>query len=150
MKEIIWKNPWSDRFLFLEKYIPKNASIVDFGCGNKQILDHCSPREYLGIDIVDSADLKIDLNKDFILDKTFEIGLILGLLEHIDNPELTVQRCIRCADKFIILTSSAKMKFEWKHSFSKDDIEKLLKKYFKTVSCYSYPRYTVSIAENKL
>lgn len=150
MKEIIWKNPWSDRFLFLEKYIPNNMSIVDFGCGNKQILDYCSPIEYLGIDITDDADLKIDLNKPFDLDKNFNLGLILGLLEHIDDPEFTLQNCIRYADAFIVLTSSAKMKAEWKHSFDRSKIENLLKKYFETVECYSYPRYTVSIARNKL
>ncbi len=150
MKEIIWKNPWSDRFLFLEKYIPSNVSIVDFGCGNKQILDYCSPRNYLGIDISEDADLQIDLNKPFELDKTFDVGLILGLLEHIENPEFTLQQCIKYADTFVILTSTAKMKAEWKQRFDKESIEMLLKKYFKNVNCYSYPRYTISIAKEKL
>jgi hypothetical protein len=149
MKEIVWKNPWSDRFLFLEKHIPTNVSIVDFGCGNKQILDYCSPSEYLGIDLVDEADLKLDLNSNFELDKNFELGLILGLLEHVDNPEFTLKNCIRYSDKFLILTSSAKMKKEWKNSFNKDSITSLLEKYFNNVQCHVYPRYVLTIAEGK-
>jgi len=150
MKEIDWKNPWSDRFLFLEKYIPDNVSIVDFGCGNKQILDYCFPTEYLGIDILETADLKIDLNDAFSLDKQFDVGLILGLLEHVENPEFTLQQCIRYADTFVVLTSTAKMKSEWKNQFNKTSIELLLRKYFKNVNCYQYPRYIVSVAEGKL
>lgn len=149
MSEIVWKNPWSDRFLFLEKYIPSNVSIVDFGCGNKQILDYCAPSYYLGIDVCKEADMYIDLNKDFELDKTFDFGLILGLLEHVDNAEFTLKNCIRYSDKFLVLTSSAKMKNEWKNSFNESSINELLEKYFLTVECYRYPRYTVSIAQGK-
>ena len=149
MKEIVWKNPWSDRFLFLEKYIPKNVSIVDFGCGNKQILDYCSPSEYLGIDICKEADMHIDLNKNFELTSTFDLGLMLGLLEHVKDAEFTLKNCIRYSDTFLILTSSAKMKAEWKNSFNELTIKELLKKYFNNVECYKYPRYTVSIAKEK-
>lgn len=150
MKEIVWKNPWSDRFIFLEKHIPEDVTIVDFGCGNKQILDYCSPIEYLGIDLCEDADIKIDLSQDFKLDKKYDVGLVLGLLEHLDNPQKTLENCFKYADKFIVLTSNAKMKSEWRSKFSKDDIEIFLKNYFKKVTCFSYSRYTVSVAEEKL
>ncbi len=150
MREVVWKNPWSDRFLFLEKYIPKNVSIVDFGCGNKQILDYCCPREYLGIDLCEDADLKIDLNSEFTLEKNYDLGLILGVLEHVRDPERTLSNCSRYAEKFIVLTSLAKMKAEWFNSFDESKIKNLLKKYFKNVNCYTHSRYTVSVAEEKL
>lgn len=150
MSNVVWKNPWSDRFLFLKDLIPNNITIVDFGCGNKQILDYCSPKEYLGIDLNDQADVKIDLNQDFSLEKKYDLGLILGLLEHLENPERTLKNCLKFADKFIILTSNAKMKSSWRCKFSKDEIETLLKKYFKTVTCSTYGRYTVSIVEERL
>ena len=149
MKEIVWKNPWSDRFLFLEKYIPTDVSIIDFGCGNKQILDYCSPSYYFGVDVCKEADLYVDLNKDFELNEKFDLGLILGLLEHVDNAEFTLKNCIRYADKFLVLTSSAKMKSEWKNSFNESSIKELLEKYFLTVECYKHPRYIVSIAQGK-
>lgn len=150
MNEVIWKNPWSDRFLFLEKHIPDNVSIVDFGCGNKQILDYCNPREYLGIDICDDADLKINLNEHFSLDKKYDLGLILGVLEHVIDPEFTLQNCIQHTDKLIVLTSSAKMKAEWLHAFDKNKIQCLLQKYFSHVDSFIYPRYVVCAAEGKL
>jgi hypothetical protein len=149
MKEIVWKNPWSDRFLFLEAHIPENVSIVDFGCGNKQILDYCSPSQYLGIDLCKEADVNIDLNNNFNLEETYDTGLILGLLEHVKDAEFTLKNCIRYADNFLVLTSSAKKKKEWNFSFSESDIKELLEKYFNNVQCYKYPRYTLSIAKEK-
>lgn len=149
MKDVIWKNPWSDRFLFLENYIPKNVSIIDFGCGNKQILDYCSPTRYLGIDLCEEADLKIDLNKEFSINDKYDLGLMLGLLEHVHNSEFTLKNCLKYADKFLILTSSAKMKAEWHNSFNEQSIKELLEKHFNKVQCFKHPRYVVSLAEEK-
>jgi len=149
MKEIVWKNPWSDRFLFLEKYIPKNVSIIDFGCGNKQILDYCSPLYYTGVDIIESADIIADLNTPFKIRKKYDLGLILGVFEHLENPEYTLSNIYKSAESFIVLTSRAKMKKEWKHNFDKETIETLQKKYFTTVKSDLYPRYTVTLAKNE-
>lgn len=148
MTEIIWKNPWSDRFLFLEKYIPNNISIIDFGCGNQQILDYCNPSKYVGIDLNPPATIISDLNKSFHIEEKFDLGLILGLLEHLENPEYTLSQIYKCSKSFIVLTSRSKMKSEWKHCFDSEKIETLLKKYFKNVRSDLYKRYTVTLAEN--
>lgn len=148
MSEIVWKNPWSDRFLFLEKYIPNNLSIIDFGCGNQQILDYCKPSKYVGVDTKEPATIISNLNASFKTEEKFDLGLVLGLLEHLENPEYTLSQIHSCSNSFIILTSTAKMKSEWKHCFDKNKIEILLKKYFKNVKSDSYKRYTITLAEN--
>ena len=41
------------------------------------------------------------------------------------------------------------MKAEWHNSFNEQSIKELLEKHFNKVQCFKYPRYIVSLAEEK-
>ena len=145
------KNVWSQRNTFVKDYIPENVSIVDFGCGNKEILDFCSPLEYLGVDLVDDADLKLDLNMPIELDKIFDVGLLLGVLEYVDNPDFTLSNIKKFAKKFIILSLAVRQKQEWKREFTEYSIDQLLKLHFDNVQHFKHDnnRYIVSIGYSR-
>ena len=83
------KNPWSDRWVFVKNYIPDNTSIIDFGCGNKELLDYVNPTRYLGVDRLSCADLVADLDQNFVLHDKFDLALLLGVLEYVKD-HLTV------------------------------------------------------------
>ncbi len=143
------KNPWSDRNNFIKDYIPDNVSIVDFGCGNKEILDFCNPTKYLGIDITNDADLKIDLNNTFSLNETYDLGLLLGVLEYVKDPSFTLNNVKKYAKKFIIVSLPVKKKNEWNQAFTEGSISLLLNDHFSNVNHYRHGRYILSIGESK-
>ena len=145
------KNIWSLRNMFVKDYIPDNISIVDFGCGNKEILDFCKPSEYLGIDLVDYADLKLDLNDPFELNKQYDLGLLLGVLEYVDDPNYTLTNITKFAKKFIILSLVVKQKHNWKRAFTEESLNQLLKSHFDNVQNFKHDnnRYIVSIGYTK-
>jgi len=141
------KNPWSSRNLFVKNYIDDGVSIVDFGCGNKEILDFCQPSKYLGIDVVDTADLNLDLNSSFELDEKFDLGLLLGVLEYLNDPSFTLSNIKKFADKFIVLSLAVKKKPEWQQAFTADSIDVLLKQHFKKVTHFKHESYILSVGE---
>lgn len=143
------KNPWSERNIFVKEYIPENMSIVDFGCGNKEILDFCNPPKYLGIDLTDDADLKIDLNENFTLKETYDVGLLLGVLEYVKDPNFTLENVKQFAKKFIVVSLPVKKKKEWNQAFTEESIDSLLKLHFKNVIHYKHGRYILSVGETQ-
>jgi hypothetical protein len=148
--QIEYKNPWGDRLEFLKNYLPSDKSVIDFGCGNKEVLDYFSPSKYFGIDKYnENADLVADLNNELTLTDQFDVGFVFGVLEYLDNPEFTIKNIKKFADKFYILVSVAPKKDQWKQSFTKESIEELLKQCFNTVETYEYHRYVLCIANEK-
>lgn len=141
------KNPWSDRWAFVKDYIPNNVSIIDFGCGNKESLDYITPTRYLGIDLLDSADLIADLNDPLTLDEKFDVALLLGVLEYVNNPEYTLTNIVPSADCFIVLSLAVKQKPEWHRAFTEQSITQLLRSYFQTVDNYQHGRYILSVCK---
>lgn len=141
------KHVWYDRNNFVANYIPNNVSIIDFGCGNKEILDFCSPSKYLGIDICNEADLHIDLDNEFVLDDIYDIGLVLGVLEYVKDPNFTLSNIKKYSKTVIVLTLNVKKKPEWTRAFDNSQIENLMKTHFKKVSYFQHGNYILSIGE---
>jgi hypothetical protein len=141
------KHVWYDRNTFVANYIPDNVSIIDFGCGNKEILDFCTPTKYLGIDICDQSDLKFDLNNELKLDEIYDIGLALGLLEYIKDPDFTLSNIKKYVKKIIVLNLDVKKKNEWVQTFNEDQISMLMNKHFKNVLHYRHGNYILSTGE---
>lgn len=142
------KNPWSDRWAFVKDYIPDNVSIVDFGCGNKESLDYIKPARYLGVDQLPNADLVADLNEPFVLDDKFDVALLLGVLEYVNDPTYTLNNIVRYADHFVVLSLTAKKaKPEWQRAFTEQSINDLLCKYFTSVTHHWHGRYILSVCK---
>lgn len=142
------KNPWSDRFEFVKNYISNGLAIIDFGCGNREILDFVQPSEYFGIDLVETADLIANLNCQIEISKHYDLGLLLGVLEYLDDPEFTLKNIYQSADKFIILTLPVKKKSNWQRTYANESIDSLLGKFFKNVVTVRHGRYLISVCTN--
>ena len=139
------KNPWSDRWAFVKDYLDNGTSIIDFGCGNKEVLDYITPSNYLGVDHLPTADLIADLNYPLRLSGHYDVALLLGVLEYVTDPDLTLSYISHYADKFIVLSLIAKKKNEWSQSFTDQSIDRLLHTQFAKVAHYRHGRYILSI-----
>jgi hypothetical protein len=138
------KNPWSERFNFVVTHIPIDCTVVDFGCGNQEILNFYKPKEYLGIDKIPNAMMNLNLDIDDIKIKNYDVGLLLGVLEYVDNPDIVLNKIKNFANMFLILTLPVKKKLEWKRAFTEDSISKLLTAHFNSVENFRYNRYILS------
>lgn len=143
------KNPWSDRWEFVKDYIPNNVSIVDFGCGNREVLDYVKPSKYLGIDRCDTADIVADLDQPVELQEQFDLGLLLGVLEYLDDPAATLNNIAGCAKSFVVVTLAVKKKPEWRQAFDDVSIDQLLRKFFSTVEHHRHGSYILSVCNNE-
>ena len=117
------KHSWSQRNKFIVPFLNEQSSIIDYGCGHKDILNYYKPTKYLGIDLNPSADIVVDLNNFEPIYFGYDYGLILGVLEYLNNPFTFLNKVSTTADKFIILNFiRGKRKKAWKQSFSLDQL----------------------------
>lgn len=106
------------RYSKIEKYIPKNGTVCDIGCGqNADFLKKCSPYICTGY----GFDYKIQTHKtgNLILtnsrllngtnlpDNCCDVVFMIALLEHLDNPEAVISEAHRILKKdgLLVLTT---------------------------------------------
>ena len=59
----ILQNPhWEHRNRIISEIMLPNKTVIDLGCGAKNLLKFYTPTKYLGVDGIPSADLTLDLN----------------------------------------------------------------------------------------
>lgn len=84
-------NPkWTRRNKFIATMIPEQMSILDLGCGSKDLLRYIkSPKKYLGVDYNQPlADLSINFNNKFSLPRdNWNYVICSGLLEYLLNVD---------------------------------------------------------------
>tara|TARA_B110000503_G_scaffold23740_1_gene37175 strand:- start:2901 stop:3347 length:447 start_codon:yes stop_codon:yes gene_type:complete len=119
---------WAKRNMLLDQFELEDCSVVDFGCGDRSVLHYQTFREYIGLDRAATADIQIDFDTDAItLDKHYDAGLVLGVLEYIKDPAAFVQAITPLADRFIIMVLARSVpKPEWRQSFTQESIATLL------------------------
>lgn len=77
------------------------GKILDVGCGNKpyESLFHTSKENYIGCDVVQSSDNKVDvlcLATDIdAADQSFDTVFSTQVMEHVDNSDLMMKECNR-------------------------------------------------------
>jgi hypothetical protein len=120
---------------------------VDFGCGNKESLDYITPSRYLGVDRLPNADLVADLDEPFFLNDKFDVALLLGVLEYVNDPEYTLNNIVPTANCFIVLSLAVKQKFNWHRAFTEHSITQLLGRYFHIIDNYQHGRYILSVCK---
>jgi methionine biosynthesis protein MetW len=114
--------PSTNRAKIISKYIEKNSTILDIGCGDGTILDYFSknnlPRDLVGVDISEKAveytkvrgysafqiDVQSDDFKKFLENRSFDYIIITEVLEHIQNAEDVIQECKGHFNKFIFVS----------------------------------------------
>lgn len=140
-------NPWSDRWQWVKTYIPNNISIVDFGCGNREVLEHIQPSQYLGIDLVSTADVMADIDTPLQFDQRFDLALLLGVLEYVYDPDEVMRNVVKAADKCLVLTLDSKIKPQWQRTYNQQSVLDLLQRFFGRVDQHRHGRYIVSQCE---
>ena len=142
---------WKARNLWIKDFIPENSSILDIGSGNKSILKVVDCNDYLGLDRTDYADIKTDLNTQTVkIDKVYDVGLILGVLEYVDDPINVIEKYKNNANTWFILALARKKKekYNWKHSFNESFLEYVCKKNFSNVTITRNKNYILGICMN--
>jgi len=119
---------WAWRNKLLDQFDLASCSVVDFGCGDRSVLNYQSFREYTGLDCTATADIQIDFDIDTVaLNKHYDVGLVLGVLEYLKDPAEFVRSIKPFADRFIILILSRSVpKSEWRQSFTQESFAALL------------------------
>jgi hypothetical protein len=87
------KNPhWEYRNRMISEMMEPNKTVIDLGCGAKNLLNFYTPSSYLGVDGIPSADLVIDLDSDFILPNGWDYAVNSGILEFVIRPDLYLEK----------------------------------------------------------
>lgn len=84
------------------------GSVINIGGGGeKHILKYIQPREYLELDVVGNADIKIDLDKEYPLpieSNRFDTVICTDVLEHLEELHRIFQEIIRISKKYVIIS----------------------------------------------
>lgn len=79
----------------------KKFRIIDVGCGDKPYLRlfHGYAKKYIGVDIMDSADVIAPAEKLPLKNEKFDLALCFQVLEHSENPDKVVSEMKRVLAK---------------------------------------------------
>ena len=135
------RNPWSDRWQYIIPLIQPHQRVIDFGCGNKEFLDFYQARGYLGIDLYEPADLLWDLHKPLQLVPDWDLGLLLGVLEYVNDPDQVLLNIRQLAKEFIVMVLPVKKKPSWQRSFTRQSINDLLQRHWQCIQLHICGRY---------
>lgn len=142
---------WASRNKLLDQFNLLDCSVVDFGCGDKSVLNYQTFKEYIGLDIAPTADIQINFDKDNIeLDKKYDVGLVLGVLEYLDSPAAFVKSIQPFADRFIIMILERDVvKAGWRNAFTQESLDQLLAPIWKNRTYSKHNTYVIAECTNK-
>jgi hypothetical protein len=142
-------NPtWAKRNLLLKEFNIEGTTVLDIGCGDKSILQYLNFKSYLGIDQSDAADIVMDFNKESpnLTDK-FEVGLVLGVLEYVDDPGQLIKSVKHNCDRMIILVLPKKVpKYHhgWQRTYNSKSFKEFLNRHFTNVTVHARGVYLIA------
>jgi hypothetical protein len=140
------KDRWRAIHADVADYVPAGSSILDIGCGDKDILNTISvdsDGEYWGIDLNSAADQVHDLDGDLLtLNKTWDVGLCIETLGFIDDPGRMLDHYKQYANSWIITIRPmvpnsvpiAKSSVNVKHTWNRDGLITFLNEHFSSVT----------------
>jgi cyclopropane fatty-acyl-phospholipid synthase-like methyltransferase len=97
------KNPhWTRRNKLIgETMMDPGKSVLDLGCGAKDLLKYYKPSDYLGVDIAETADLIVDFDKEFELPAGWDYVVNSGILEYVDDPDRYLKKISTLGKEYI-------------------------------------------------
>lgn len=146
------ESKWAPRNIIFKDYNIENKSILDFGCGDKSICNYLTFSSYIGYDINPKADYNIDFNRDFNIEHTGDVGLVLGVLEYLDDPHMFVEKIKTSCDRFIIMVLSVKapkISQGWQRVYNKSNFNEFLSSHFDTFQVKQIGKYLIADIQNK-
>ena len=113
----------------------KGENVLDIGCGNKEILKYLEGGiNYIGVDSLDSADIKYDLETGLPkLKGKFDLIILSAILEEIENFRTLIGDCVKVLkpNGRIIIATPSPNRFLWSehpvniHCFRKTNIRNI-------------------------
>lgn len=91
---------WEHRNKLISEMMLPNKSVIDLGCGAKNLLKFYTPSSYLGVDGIPSADLRINLNSDFMLPTGWDYAVNSGILEFVIRPDLYLEKIKKVSKEY--------------------------------------------------
>lgn len=157
----VWRNDTIDRnydelFKIIFDHIPSNSKVLDVGCGvgrlTKKIINECSS-EVVGLDFSQwaCAQLSKEGVKTIVSslptipceNNSFDVAVATEVLEHLDNPELTIRQMFRVVKPGGIVMCSVPndalhphTELEHQQSFDELKIQKMLMPYSSKIEIY--------------
>ena len=138
---------WASRNIILKDYNIENKTVLDFGCGDKSVCNYLSFKDYVGYDLNPLADYQIDFNEEFTIKHTAEVGLILGVLEYLDDPDKFLKTIQPTCSRFIFMAlaiKAPKTSRGWKQVYNENTLFTLLNKHFSTVKIAKINKYILA------
>jgi SAM-dependent methyltransferase len=134
-------NPkWTGRNISIASMIPEQMSILDLGCGSKDLLRYIkSPKKYLGVDYNQPlADLSINFNDTFSLPTdNWDYVTCSGLLEYLLNVDNFFKQITHLSQSYIFTfykSDSSRQRLKNPNTIkSVADFEKILNANFQIV-----------------
>ncbi|MGA1046708.1 MAG: hypothetical protein ACO3UU_01765 [Minisyncoccia bacterium] len=152
------KERWSDIYRTIDQHIPANSTMLDLGAGDEHVksLRKHNP-EYLSIDFNGKCDITEDLDYQYLDlwqyralaegggrtygDRPWDIGLLIEVIEYLEQPHAVLDHYKQFANKWIITTrigrpdhiylNSHPLKSRWRHW---KDFENYLENFFSSVT----------------
>lgn len=120
---------WEDRNKIISSMMDPNKSVIDLGCGAKNLLKFYTPSRYLGVDGIPSADLTLDLDSNFVLPVGWDYAVNSGILEFVIRPDLYLEKIKSISNEYF---------FSWWRGpgwgrMSFNSVEKLISKNYEIV-----------------
>ena len=131
------KDRWSERNSTVAEYIPAGSSILDLGCGDKDILNYVECSDYWGVDLCKYADQIHDFDDELLTwDRKWDIGLLLGVIYYPHHTDRFLSHYKQFADKWIVVINpkTILLKDQWNHCFNEDTMPPVLLRHFSKVS----------------
>lgn len=146
-------NPsWTNRNKVIGSNINNNSSVLDLGCGHKDLLNYITPKTYLGLDFNDIADIVVNFNEDFDLPEgDWDYIVCSGLLEYLVNVPRFIEK-IKGRSKTYILSYWSKNNQLREPAnlpkFSVEDFIQETKNNFEVVSNLEWKGHLIIIAKD--
>lgn len=143
-------NPkWTKRNQIIGKLIQDNKTVLDLGCGGKDLLNYIKPSKYHGIDYNDDlADSYADFNKPFEINDTWDYIVCSGLLEYLEDINTIIQSIQNKADTYIVTYWTHAQKNTSFHNIgalSIDQFIQILSKYFNIKSTTTWREHIIFV-----
>jgi hypothetical protein len=136
-EEYLLKARFAPQKDIIKTHIPAGSSVLDLGCGDKDMLNYITCSDYHGVDVCELADQVHDFDGDLLTwDRTWDVGLMVSMLYYPEDTDRFLNHYKQFASKWIVTIAPMPrlLKPEWNHSFSPTRIEGVLNTHFTTIS----------------
>ena len=137
------KHRWQAIHTDVADYVPDGSSILDLGCGDKEILNTITCDDYHGVDLNSAADEIHDLDGSLLTwDRTWDVGLCIETLPFINDPARMLNHYKQFATNWVISLrpiiednlAFRTSKVNFKHGWTRDQLIVFLNEIFTSVT----------------